>query len=59
MEFDLHSYIKAVHCIAPGALAANTNGATVDTLGFESLEYVIHIGTAFVGGGFSVSFQQR
>lgn len=58
MEFDLHSNIKIVHCVAPAALAANTNGAAIDTLGFESCEFVFHVGAAFVGGGFNVTLQE-
>lgn len=58
MYQDLHSRIKAVPVISPQALAATTNGATVDTLGYESCEFVIHVGTAFAGGGFDVTLQE-
>lgn len=58
MEHEIHSKTKVVNCISPQALAANTNGAWIDTLGFESLEYVIQIGVAFAGGGFNFSFQE-
>lgn len=58
MEYDLHSRVNTVNCVPPAALAADTNGAAVDTLGFESLEYVIHVGTAFVGGGFDVTLEE-
>lgn len=58
MEYDLHNDAKVVHCIPPGALAATTNGAAVDTLGHESLEYLINVGTAFVGGGFDVTIEE-
>lgn len=57
-EFDLHTRIKLVHAIAPAALAANTNGAAIDTRGFESVEFAFHVGTAFVGGGFNSSFEE-
>ena len=58
MEHELHSRLKIVHCVAPAAIAANTNGASIDTKGFESLEYVFHVGTAMVGGGFEVTLQE-
>ena len=58
MEHSLHHDLKIVHCIAPAALAATTNGASIDTLGHESLEYVFHVGTAMVGGGFDVTLQE-
>jgi pyruvate kinase len=58
MEFDLHNRIKAMPAIVPVALAADTNGITIDTLGFDGLEYIINVGTAFVGGGFTVTIEQ-
>ncbi len=58
MEFDLHSRVKVASAVPPKALAADTNGTAIDTLGFEGLEYVINIGTAFVGGGFAVTIEQ-
>lgn len=58
MEHEIHSRIKLVHCIAPAAIAANTNGAAIDTAGFESLEYAFNVGTAMVGGGFAVTLQE-
>lgn len=58
MEYDLHSKVKIVHCITPSAIAADTNGAAVDTLGYESCEFVIHVGTAMAGGGFDVTVEQ-
>ncbi len=58
MEFDLHNRIKVVPCIDPVALVADTNGAAIDTLGFDGLEYVIQVGAAFVGGGFDATIEQ-
>lgn len=58
MEYDLHNDCKVVHCIPPSALAADTNGAAVDTLGFEALEYLINVGAAFVGGGFDITIEE-
>ena len=54
-EFDLHSEIKIVHAIAPAALVANTNSAVIDTRGHESLEWVLYVGAAMVGGGFTTT----
>jgi hypothetical protein len=58
MEHELHSRIKLVHGIAPAAIVATTNSAAIDTQGFESCEFVFHVGTAMVGGGFDVTLQQ-
>lgn len=58
MERDLHSEIQIVHSIAPAALAVDTNGAAVDVKGFEGLEWVIHVGVAFAGGGYDVTIEQ-
>lgn len=57
MEMDLHTGIKLVHSIAPAAIVADTNGAAIDTKDFESVEFAFHVGTAMVGGGFSVKLQ--
>lgn len=58
MEHEIHSRLRVVHAIAPAAIAADTSGAAIDTRGFESLEYVLHVGTAMVGGGFTCVFQE-
>lgn len=58
MEHEIHSRMKVVHCVAPAAIAANTNGASIDTAGHESCEFVFHVGTAMVGGGFAVTLQE-
>jgi hypothetical protein len=57
-EYDLHSKILIVHVVPPAAIAVDTNGAIVDTLGYDSLEYVLHVGTAFVGGGYDVTIRE-
>lgn len=57
-EYDLHSHVKVFNAIGPAALTATTNGASIDTLGFESIEYVVHVGTALVGGGFTASLEE-
>ena len=58
MEYDIHSNLKIVHAIAPAVNIASVNGAAIDVLGFESIEYIIHVGAALVGGGFDVTVEQ-
>lgn len=58
MEIDAHGSMKIVHGIAPAAHAATTNGAAVDTVGYQSLEWVGHVGVAFAGGGFDITIEQ-
>lgn len=61
MEFDLHSFIKAVFCIEPAVhTAATTNGASIDMSqdgGYESLEYIVTVGAA-IDGDFEVSCEE-
>lgn len=58
MERDRHNNSQGINCIPPEALAADTNGAVIDTALIGSLEYFIHVGTAFVGGGFDVTLEE-
>lgn len=58
MEYSVHEDVKHVHSVSPAALAADTNGASIDTLDFEALEFLVHVGTAFVGGGFDISLEE-
>lgn len=58
MEYSDHYGMRIVHVVAPAAIAANTNGASVDSLGYESVEFIWHVGTAMVGGGFDVTFEE-
>ena len=51
MENDLHSFVKIVPAVPPAVFTATVTGTTIDTLGFESLEYAFHIGTALTGAG--------
>ena len=53
MEHSLHNKVSIVHSTAPAVYTASTVGAEIDTKGFESCEFIIHIGTALVGGGFT------
>ena len=56
-EQDLHSQIQIVHAVPPAASAVDITSAAIDTLGFESIEFVIHVGTAFVGGGYDATLE--
>lgn len=58
MYQDAHSKMKIVHGIAPAAIAGDTDSAIVDTIGFESLEWVLHVGIAMAGGGFTCVFEE-
>ncbi len=50
MEFDLHSQVKVVTGIAPiAALGADEDSAVIDTLGFESFEWLIAFGVITTG----------
>lgn len=55
MEFDLHSNVDDRVAVATQAVAADTLivGAIIDTLDFESLEYIIQVGVITTG---TVSF---
>lgn len=58
MEYDLHSKVKVVTGTAPvAALGASTDSAVVDTLGFESLEWLIALGV-ITTGTFSVVVEE-
>jgi len=60
MEFDLHSKVRAMSVITPtagAAAGASTVGTIIDTLGFESLEYVIQCGT-ITTGSFTVLLEE-
>jgi hypothetical protein len=58
MEYDLNSKCLAVNSIAHAAIAADTDGDTIDSKGYESLMYVVQVNTALAGGGFDVKCEQ-
>ena len=58
MEYDIHNSILAVHAIPAAAHTGTQTSAAIDTKGFESIEYICHVGTAMVGGGFGVTIEQ-
>jgi len=60
MERDLHSHVSIRSVITPtagAAAGASTVGSIIDTLGFESLEYVVHSGT-ITTGSFSCTLEE-
>lgn len=58
MEYDLHTSIKVETGIAPiAALGASTDSAVVDTVGFESFEWLIMLGV-ITTGTFSMVFEE-
>ena len=58
MEYDLNSSVKVRTGTAPvAALGASTDSAVIDTLGFESLDWLISIGV-ITTGTFSMVFEE-
>ena len=58
MEYDLHSQVKVRTGIAPvAALGADTDSAIIDTIGFESFEWLISMGV-ITTGTFSMVFEE-
>lgn len=57
-EYDLHNRVKGVHSIEHAIHTATKVGAEIDTKGFESIEYIIHVSDALVGGGFTALLEQ-
>jgi len=57
MEQDLHSSIKIIFAIEAVIHTATAVGAEIDTLGYESLEWVISIGDA-LDGSFTTLLEQ-
>lgn len=58
LSHDHHAETKLIHAVGPAALVANTVITPLDTNGFESAEWLIHVGVAFAGGGFDVTLQE-
>jgi len=58
MEQEIHGKIKAVHSIPHQVhTATTTNGASIDTKGFESCEHIVHVSVA-LNGSFTLEVQQ-
>lgn len=58
MEHDLHSKVQAVKAVGASSYAADTNGDAIDTAGFESLEWIVNVGSPFVDGGFDITLEE-
>ena len=57
-EYDLHNSTKMVHGIPAAVYTATTVVSdAIDTLGFESIEWVIHIGVA-INGDYTVTLTE-
>lgn len=59
MEFDLHSNVKQVVALDSQDITTNTTtvGNIIDTVGFESLEYLIQSGT-ITDGAYALKLEQ-
>lgn len=53
-EYDLNSVVKAAMAITPVAATAIADGSVIDTLNFESVEFVVFSGTLGTG---TIDFQ--
>jgi hypothetical protein len=58
MEYGLHNNIQTRPAIAPASHTATQVGVEIDTQFYDSLEWVVTLGDALVGGGFTVSLQE-
>lgn len=58
MEHSLHSKIKVVFVLEAVVRTDDGVGAIIDTAGFESLEYVLSVADAIVGGGFTTVLEE-
>ncbi len=66
MDFDLSSEIAVQNVVEPAVYTANAVGHIINLGGegvaadeiFRSLTYVIYLGTALVGGGFTCLFEE-
>ena len=59
MEYDLHSNIKDETALNTAAISTNTTtvGAIIDTLGYESLEFIAQSGT-ITDGAYALLLEQ-
>lgn len=55
---DIVHNLGAVLAIAPADIAANTNGATIDLLGFDSVAFIATTGAVTGAGAFSLKLQE-
>ncbi|WP_275788588.1 hypothetical protein [Pararhizobium gei] len=55
---DIVHNIGVVQAVAPADIAANTNGAGIDLLSFDSVAFVIATGAITGAGAFTVKLQE-
>lgn len=55
---DLVHNIGVVLAIAPADIAANTNGASIDLLGFDSVAFIATTGAVTGAGAFALKLQE-
>ncbi len=55
---DLASNIGAVAALAPAVTSAAANGAAIDTLGFNSVAFILNTGAIAGDGDFGVKVQE-
>lgn len=55
---DLVHNIGVVQSIAPADIAANTNGTSVDLLGFDSVAFVATTGVRTASGAFTLTLEE-
>lgn len=60
MEHSLHHKVKAVSAMDSNTInsATTTDGNAIDTLGYESLEYIVQTGTVTTAGTVSVLLEE-
>ncbi len=58
MEHSLHNKVKIEFVLEGIVRTADGVGAIIDTAGFESLEYVMQVSAALVGGGFVMLLEE-
>lgn len=54
---DIHNNISAVQAIVPAVKTAAGEGATIDTRGFNGLEFVVNTGAIVSDGDFGIAIQ--
>jgi hypothetical protein len=55
---DIVHNLSVVQCVAPSDIAANTNGTSVDLLGFDSVAFVVTSGARTASGAFTLKLQE-
>lgn len=55
---DIVHNIAVVQSIAPADISANTNGAGIDLLGFDSVAFIVNTGAITSAGAFTLKLQE-